>query len=109
MNYKDGVLVALGYNSNEGTVAQLKAILSKCDFEDNELKRIVELNDNIKKYEGAYIAMSNSNPYFKVKIETADENLVKVFREDIFAWSDKYKLKLEKVDGKETYYITGRA
>ena len=45
---EDGILLALGYSVNDATVAQLRGILSKCDFEDNELDRIVGLNDKLK-------------------------------------------------------------
>lgn len=104
---EEGILVSLGYNASEPTIQQLRRILSQCDLEENELERIVALNDKIKPY-GAYIAMSNSNDYFKIKNEPDTEELRKVVRDTIFAWSEKYRLKLQKVDGKETYYITGR-
>ncbi|QKF71889.1 hypothetical protein CGEO_1612 [Campylobacter geochelonis] len=92
---------------SDASLAQLRAILSKCDFNQNELEKIVLLNDKIKAY-GAYVAMSNSNDYFKIKNESDSEDVRKLVRETIFAWSDKYKLSIEKVDGKETFYITGR-
>ena len=47
---EDGILLALGYSVNDATVAQLRGILSKCDFEDNALDRIVGLNDKLKIY-----------------------------------------------------------
>lgn len=104
---EEGILVSLGYSVNDSTIAQLRGILSKCDFEDNELEKIILLNDKLEKF-SAYIAMSNSNPYFKIKNEDKAEDVVKAVREAIFEWSEKYKLGLEKVEGKETYYIVGR-
>lgn len=104
---EEGILVALGYSVNDATINQLRGILSKCDFEDNELDRIIMLNDKLKIY-GAYIAMSNSNNYFKIKNEAQSQEHKNAVRELIFNWSDKYKLKLQKVENKETYYITGR-
>lgn len=106
---EEGILTALGYSVNDSTINQLRGILSKCDFEDNELEKIVMLNDKLRVYEGvAYIAMSNSNDYFKIKIVADDAKLEAVIKEEILAWSNKYKLNLEKVVGKETYYVTGR-
>lgn len=104
---EEGILLAFGYNANDATLKQLRAILSRCDFEQTELEKIVALNDKLKTY-GAYIAMSNSNNYFKIKNESPDKHIREAVREAIFSWSDKNKRKLEKVEGKETYYITDR-
>lgn len=104
---EDGILTALKYSVNASTIAQLRAILSKCDFDENELHRIVTLNDKLAIY-GAYIAMSNSNDCFKIKNEAKSDDAKNAVRELILSWSDKYKLKLEKIDTKETYYIVGR-
>lgn len=104
---KDGILVSLGYGENESTTAQLEGILNECDFTTTELEKVVLLNDNLKKFE-AYVAMSNTNNYFKVKSESSDLETIKAIREKIFEWADRYKFSIEKVDGKETYYITGK-
>ena len=100
-------MLALGYVANNATIAQLRGILSKCDFETSELDRIVGLNDKLKIY-GAHVAMSNSNPYFKIKNEATNEERKTAVEDIISAWSEKFKLKLQKVAGKETYYILGR-
>lgn len=104
---EEGILVSLGYSVNEATLKQLRGILSKCDFESNELERIVMLNDKLKIYD-AYVAMSNSNDYFKVKYEKTSESQKEAVLDIIFGWSEKFKLKVQKVENKETYYITGR-
>lgn len=104
---KDGILVSLGYGENESTVAQLEGILNECDLTDTELEKIVLLNDNVKKFEG-FVAMSNSNNYFKVKTESSNLEMIKAVREKIYEWADRYKFDIEKVDGKETYYIVGK-
>lgn len=104
---EEGILVSLGYVLNDSTLEQLRGVLSKCDFNQSELDDIINLNDKLKIY-GAYIAMSNSNPYFKIKNDPDSERERKVVRDMIFEWADKYKMNLEKVSGKETYYIKGR-
>ena len=40
---EEGILISLGYSANDATLKQLRGILSKCDFEDNELDRIITL------------------------------------------------------------------
>ena len=52
--------------------------------------------------------MSNSNPYFKIKNDATNEERKTAAEEIISAWSEKFKLKLQKVAGKETYYVLGR-
>lgn len=103
----ESMLVQLGYSLNDGTINQIKAILSKCDLSDKELKHILELNEKIKPLKG-YVAMSNSNEFFKIKNEANSADLVNTVREMILEWANKYKIKLQKVDGKETFYIIGR-
>lgn len=104
---EEGILLALGYVANDATIAQLRGILSKCDFETSELDRIVGLNDKLKIY-GAHVAMSNSNPYFKIKNEATNEERKGAATEIINAWAEKYRLELQKVADKETYYVLGR-
>ena len=103
----DVIFLCLVFFLNDSTLEQLRGILSKCDFNQSELDDIINLNNKLKIY-GAYIAMSNSNPYFKIKNEPDSERERKVVRDMIFEWADKYKMNLEKVSGKETYYIKGR-
>lgn len=100
----DAILLALGYNINESTQKQLKAILNSFDFNEAELKAIVTLNDKLKQHL-AYIAMSNSNDCFKIKNDSQIEEIRAEVRRMIEEWAKKYNFKLEKVNSKETYYI----
>ena len=104
---EEGILLALGYTSSEAVITQLRGILSKCDFTDTELEHIVTLNDKLKIYD-AYIAMSNTNPYFKIKNEAATKERKEAVVDMIKTWSDKFNIALEKVPNKDTYYILGR-
>jgi len=104
---EEGILVALKLGVTDATRAQLRGILSKCDFEPNELEKIVLLNDKLQSF-GAFIAMSNSYDYFKIKNESPTVAGKKAVMDIVFEWSDKYRLKLEKVPNKDTYYIIGR-
>lgn len=102
----DAVLTQLGYSINESVKAQMKNIIENTkNFMDIQ-KHIIQLNDALKPFQ-AYIAMSNSNSYLKIKNESPGESLKKV-DEMIKEWAKKYKISLKKVDGKETYYILGK-
>ena len=104
---EEGILISLGYSANDATLKQLRGILSKCDFEDNELDRIITLNDKLKIY-NAYVAMSNTHDSFKIKYDATGKMQKKAVLDLIFSWSEKFQLKIKKVENKETYYITGR-
>ncbi|WP_033916160.1 hypothetical protein [Campylobacter sputorum] len=104
MNY-EAVLVQLGYTQNDASIQKIKRILSKCDLTDKELQHIVELNDKLKPYL-SYITMSNSYDYFKIKYEKSPQNIKEDIINMIENWSDKYKIAIQKVENKETYYIT---
>jgi hypothetical protein len=51
--------------------------------------------------------MSNSEDYFKIKIEAPSLALSEEAHEKIQHWSEKYKVETAKVDNKDTYYIKG--
>jgi len=102
----DAMLTQLGYTINESVKAQMENIIKNTkDFMDIQ-KHIIQLNDALKPFQ-AYIAMSNSNNYLKIKNESATQSLKKV-DEMINDWAKKYKINLQKVENKETYYIIGK-
>ena len=55
------------------------------------------------------MALSSSKDCFKIKNEAQGEEMIKSTNEIIQKWSKKYKIELEKVSGKETYYILGKS
>lgn len=103
---KEGILVELGYTANEAEIEKLNRILSKCDFDNTVLSKIITLNDKLKIFDG-YIAMSNSEDYFKIKNESQNPENQKAAEDIILTWSKKYKIEVEKVKNKNTYYIIG--
>jgi hypothetical protein len=57
----------------------------------------------------AYIALSNSEPYFKIKCDSTDSaEIVEEFIAELDHWKNKYDVNLQKVDNKNVYYIIGR-
>lgn len=102
----EGLLTQLGYNADESSLKQLKNIEDNTPGFENIKKHIISLNDHLKNLD-SYVAMSNSNPYFKIKIDTNNENFLNEAKEIIKKWAEKYKINLQKVEEKETYYILG--
>ncbi|RAZ60127.1 type II secretion system protein [Campylobacter hyointestinalis] len=104
----DSILIGLGYNINDALLQQVKRILSACDFDENEISHILNLNDKLKLH-FAFVAISNSEDVFKIKCESNNNEIKKAFNDIVSEWALKYKFKIKKLDGKETYYIIGRA
>ena len=103
---QDAILTQLGYVSNDALRQQLARIESNTTGYDKIRKHILDLHDHLK-VDKAYVALSNSNDYFKIKVESPSPEMVKDAEEKINRFSEKYKVRLQKVEGKETYYILG--
>jgi len=104
--YRDAMLTQLGYKPNEALLAQLIKIEDNTIGYEKIQKHIMDLHDHLK-VDNAYVALSNSNDYFKIKIESNSEEIAKEAHEKVSHFSQKFKVKVEKVDKKETYYIIG--
>ena len=100
------MLTQLGYKPNEALLKQLKTIEENTLGYDKIQKHIMDLHDHLK-VDNAYVALSNTNDYFKIKIESSTPEIAKEAHEKVSRFSDKFKVKIEKVDKKETYYIIG--
>lgn len=103
----ESVLVGLGYNINDAVVAQAKKVVEDGDFSVPDLDHIVNLHDKISVYNG-FVALSNSEDVFKIKCESNDPTFLKEFNLAVHDWAEKYNFKVKKLEGKETYYITGK-
>jgi hypothetical protein len=108
MMQHDAILNQLGYSPNEALMEQIERIIANTHGFDKIEKHMLELHKALK-VDGSYVAMSNSNDYFKIKLEAPSPELTEEAREKVAHFADKYKVELQKVDGKETYYITGFA
>jgi mRNA-degrading endonuclease RelE of RelBE toxin-antitoxin system len=102
----EAMLTQLGYAPNEALVKQLKKIQQNTVGYDKIQKHIMDLNDHLK-IDNAYVALSNSKNYFKIKVEPSTPELDQEAHEKIKHFSDKFKIELEKLPKKETYYIVG--
>jgi len=104
----EALLTQLDYPINEHTLEQInKAIDNTLSFDDFS-KHLLSLKDNIAHYYG-FIALSNSHNYFKIKCEESEsEENIKAFRDATEAWAHKYKVIIQQVDSKPTFYIIGQ-
>ncbi|MCW8896337.1 MAG: hypothetical protein OQK48_07660 [Sulfurimonas sp.] len=103
---QDAMLTQLGYVPNDALIKQLQRIEKNTVGYEKIQKHIMDLHDHLK-VDNAYVAMSNTNDCFKIKIESSSPEMAQEAHEKINHFSDKFKVKLNKLDNKETYYIVG--
>jgi len=103
---REAMLNQLGYASNEALSKQLLSIEKNTPGYEKIQKHIMDLNDHLK-VNNAYVALSNSTDYFKIKIESTTPELAEEAHEKIKHFSEKFKIGVKKLDKKETYYILG--
>ncbi len=103
----ENLLILLNYPVNESTKNQLDGIVDNTNSFYDFANHIFNLEDELKKVD-ATIAMSNSKPYLKLKCNSKKDIVIEDFKTLIESWSDKYKVEIEKVENKNTYYIIGK-
>jgi len=103
---RDAMLNQLGYKPNEALLNQMGRIIENTKDYSKIEKHIIDLNDHLKS-DKSYVAMSNSEDYLKIKIETDIEDMINDAKEKIKHFSEKFKVQLREIDGKNTYYIIG--
>ncbi len=103
---RDAMLTQLGYTPNEALVKQLQEIEDNTPGYEKIQKHIMDLHDHLK-VNSAYVALSNSKSHFKVKIESPTPELAAEAHEKVVHFSEKFKVEINKLDKKETYYIVG--
>ncbi len=103
----ENLLVQLNYPVNDSTKKQLEIVVDNTkDFFDFA-NHIFNLKDELKKVD-ATVAISNSNPYLKLKCNSKVDFEIEEFNKLIDSWAKKYKVELKKVENKNTYYIIGK-
>jgi len=102
----EAILRQLDYTPNDALKEQVGRIITNTQSFEKIEKHIMELHKQLK-VDGSYIAMSNSEDYFKIKIEAPSPELTEEAHEKIAHWSEKYKVQTARVEKKDTYYIKG--
>ena len=103
---RDAMLRQLGYSPNEALVSQMKKVENNTLGYEKIQKHIMDLHDHLR-VDGSFVALSNSEDYFKIKVEAPSPEIAEEAHEKIKHFSDKYKVSLNKLPNKETYYILG--
>ena len=103
---KDAMLRQLGYAPNEALINQLDRIERNTVGYEKIQKHIMDLHDHLK-VDGSFVALSNSENYFKIKVEASSPELAEEAHEKIQHFSDKFKVTVNRLDNKKTYYILG--
>jgi len=103
---REAMLVQLGYSPNEALVKQLEDIEKNTPGYEKIQKHIMDLHDHLK-VNNAYVALSNSNNNLKIKIESPTLQLAQEAHDKIKHFSEKFKVSVNKLENKETYYIEG--
>jgi len=103
---REAMLTQLGYAPNEALIKQLEDIEANTPGYEKIQKHIMDLHDHLK-VNSAYVAMSNSNNHLKIKIDSLTPELADEAHEKIQHFSEKFKVTVNKLDNKETYYIIG--
>lgn len=101
------LLSQLGYAKNDSSLKQAEQIISGTKNFDKFSKHVISLNDHLKKM-NAYVALSNSSNYLKIKCDENDAaEILDEFHEEVSHWAGKYNVNVEKLDKKHVYYILG--
>ncbi len=101
------ILSQLGIAKSQSAFTQVeKAIKNTKDF-NKFAKHLIHLNDELQPLK-AYIALSNSKDYFKIKCDQIDSpKVIEEFHNIIEKFSNKFNVKMEQVPNKEVFYILG--
>ncbi|DAB28457.1 MAG: hypothetical protein A2513_01820 [Sulfurimonas sp. RIFOXYD12_FULL_33_39] len=103
---REAMLTQLGYVPNDALLKQLQRIEENTTGYEKIQKHIMDLHDHLK-IDDAYVAMSNSNDFFKIKIESQSPEIEEEAHEKIRHFSEKFKVAINKLENKNTYYIVG--
>ena len=103
----ENILIQLNYPVNEATTKQLENITQNTDNFYEFAQHLFTLSDDLKAVD-AVIALSNSKDYLKLKSNSKIDSEIEKFNEIVNFWANKFKVILQKVDNKNTYYIIGK-
>lgn len=102
----EALLTQFGYAISPSTLTQVERVVTNTiGFEQVE-KPLLTLHDALRVHH-SFVALSNNQDYFKIKNEALGDEMIQEVNEVIAKWSEKYKIGLEKVLNKNTYYVIG--
>ena len=102
----DAILKQLDYTVTDSALAQVEKVKNNTNGFDYVEKHLITLHDQLKAHL-SYVALSSTKDYFKIKNEAKGEEMIKEVEQMIVRWSEKFKIDIEKVANKNTYYVIG--
>ena len=102
----EALLTQLGYTVNAGALAQIDYAIANTPGFNHIDKHLITLHDHLEPH-SSFVALSSNKPYFKIKNMATNEDEIQEVNQIIQKWAEKFKIKLEKVSGKETFYVLG--
>jgi len=102
----DAILKQFGYTVTSSAITQLEKVKKNTHGFDYVEKHLVSLHDQLQSHL-SYVALSSTKDYFKIKNEAVEKSIAEDVNNMILHWSEKYKIDIEKVPNKETYYVLG--
>ncbi len=104
----EALLSQLGYTKTEQSIRQMEKTISNTNGFNKFSKHMLSLHDQLAHLKG-FIALSNSKDVFKIKrSEEVSKEIDEEFTNLVEGWANKYKIELQKVAKKPTYYIIGQ-
>ena len=103
---KQAILTQLGYGATPNAEAQLERVINNTVGFEHIEKHLLALHDALKVHH-SFVALSSNKDYFKIKNEATGTELIDEVNELITKWAAKFKITLEKVPNKNTYYVIG--
>lgn len=102
------LLSQLGYNNTESSINQIEKTINNTNGFEDFSKHILALHDELAHIKG-FVALSNSRNVFKIKCsEDVSAEIEEEFSTLVENWATKYKVQIEKIAKKPTYYILGK-
>ena len=104
----NALLSQLGYSNTESSINQIEKTINNTKGFEEFSKHILALHDELAHLKG-FVALSNSKNVFKIKCsEDVSKETHNEFTTRVQNWAKKYKINIEKVIKKPTYYILGK-
>ena len=104
----EALLAQLGYAASDKSIEQIKRTITNTKGYEHFSKHILSLHDELAHIKG-FVALSNSKDVFKIKgSEDTSKEIQDEFNELVKHWAEKYKVEIEQVGKKPTYYILGQ-
>ena len=102
----EAVLRKLGYTPNEPLFKKLQNIKNNTKEYEKIIKHLLDLHDALQ-VDKSYAALSNSSDFIKIKIEAQTDEMKQEALEKVERFRDKFKAVLQRVEGKDTFYLLG--